>query len=245
MTEQRPPARWRITQEAGITVGLVVLGAWGFVGSTSHVLKLAREHGQDSWMAWNVAGPVELLALLAGLEIRLRHLAGIPARFPKFVAGVCVAFVLAANLSQADKGFAKWDGWAWIVSSVGAACFLLAFGMLETRSGRRTVKAVKPAERPATPPRAAQQPAGDHREAKTAPRAAERPTAPPAAADAVGGRRTAKDAIVAELLQEARKAGPGWDPDSDEVATRYSKKKRMAQIYIAEVRQKLEEENAA
>lgn len=245
---ERPALSSQERQGQIVTAGLVVLGAWGFVGSTNHLLTLARQHGQEGWTAWNVAGPVELLAVLAGWEIRLRHRAQQPARFPKAVVGACVGFVLAANLSQANDRFAAWAGWDWILAVVGAVCFLLAAGLLETRAGRRKGKAAKAAERAATPPRTAQQPEVGSREAKTAPRAAERRTAPrppKTPDDDVTVRRTSRQAIVAGLVEEAREQGDAWSPDPHALAESTGKSLRSAQDYIQAARAQIEEESAA
>ncbi len=111
-----------------ITVGLALLGAWGFAGSTTHVLHLAEANGQTGWLAWNVAGTVELLAVLAGWEIQLRSRAGERAVFPKVLLAGTVLFVVAANLAMA-----KPTVWGYVVAVVPPLCFFGAAGLIETR----------------------------------------------------------------------------------------------------------------
>lgn len=243
-----------LTEDHGrkvVTFGIVALGAWGFAGSTTHVLHLARAHGQEGWLAWNVAGAVEFLALLAGWEIRMRARADQPAKFPKSVVAGTVVFVLAANLVQADTRLFAWDGWGYIVAVVAPLCFLAAAGLLETRPDRRAKRKGKPetpAPRAQTPRSAPNTGSRGSTEAKTAPRAAEPRTAPRPYDDDVAVKRTAKAAIVAELLDEARAAiaaGEGWDPDPKVIGARYGKSHRSGQDYVTTVKRTLAEEAAA
>lgn len=241
-----------LTEEHGrkvVTFGIVALGAWGFAGSTTHVLHLARAHGQEGWLAWNVAGAVEFLALLAGWEIRMRSRADQPARFPKAVVAGTVVFVLAANLVQADDRLFAWNGWGYVVAVVAPLCFLAAAGLLETRPDRRAKRKGKPetpTPRAQTPRSAPNTPPSGSTEAKTAPRAPQARTEP--RPDDVAARRTGKAAIVEQLLEQARAAqaaGETWAPDPKDVAAQWGKSLRSGQDYVKAAQEKLAEEAAA
>jgi hypothetical protein len=217
------------------TVGLVVLALIAFAGSTGHVLRLARTNGQDGWLAWTVAGAVELLAVLAGWEVRQRARDGIRALFPKAVVAGAVIFVMSANLAVANP-----TTWGYVLAVVPPACFFASVGVIETRPGHGRRKPATVTTRAQAPRQATNTATPATQAAPTGVKPAQRRTAP---ADATAPARTAKAAIIAALLDAAHAAGDAWEPDPRALAAEHGKSLRSIQMYLAEVRDQLGQPN--
>jgi hypothetical protein len=135
----RPPARlsWEGVTCTGIAMAL---GAAAGAGSFAHIRDVAAGHGQDGWIAYAIAGSVDLMAVGSGLEIRRRRRLGHPARWPVFTLLLGVAMTLAANLATAAPSW-----WGRVMAVWPAVAFLAVVGLFETRV-RRGRAATGPAQ---------------------------------------------------------------------------------------------------
>lgn len=148
---------------------LLALGLVGIVGSTRHVLDLARTHGADGFPipdspglgSWLVSLVWETLAAYSGWEMRRRT--GWARVVPGITLLASVAFVVLANLEAAGLPVLTDDAWRYIIAVSPAAVFLAVAALVETRAWKRPGRAAKaraatpapkaqPVERPAAPP---------------------------------------------------------------------------------------------
>ena len=113
---------------------LVALAAIAGAGSFTHIKTTAEQHGQHGWMAWAVAVCIDLMAVMAGRELRRDKKHGRkpnnPFRlsWPLVVLVASIGLSLAANLEQAGPG-----PWGKVVAAVPAGAFLIAVSLIERR----------------------------------------------------------------------------------------------------------------
>lgn len=112
----------------GITL---VLGVTSFVASFSHVREIATRSGQTGWVAWAIAGTVDLLAIGGGLELRRRRRLGQNATWPWVTLLLGVGMTLAANVATATP-----TAWGFVMAAWPAIAFLAVAGLIETRGDR-------------------------------------------------------------------------------------------------------------
>lgn len=131
---------------------MLTLGTAAGAGSFAHIRDVAASNGQDGWIAYAIAGSVDLMAVGSGLEIRRRRRTGEPARWPVATLLISVAMTLAANLATAAPG-----PWGAAVAAWPAVAFLAVVGLIETRQRpapdrKRTVRVTAPAVKPDSTP---------------------------------------------------------------------------------------------
>ncbi|MCX9189930.1 hypothetical protein C3Y87_00530 [Carbonactinospora thermoautotrophica] len=132
-------SRVRRLVAAVVDVGpLVALAGIAGAGSFTHIKTTAAEHGQSGWMAWAVAICIDLMAVMAGREIRRDKKLGRTPRnrlgvsWPLVVLVASIGLSLAANLEQAGPG-----PWGKVVAAVPAGAFLIAVSLIERRGTRQ------------------------------------------------------------------------------------------------------------
>jgi hypothetical protein len=131
----------RPSWEDAVCTGIaLVLGAAAGAGSFAHIRDVAAGHRQAGWIAYAIAGSVDLMAVGSGLEIRRRRRRGHPARWPVFTLLLGVAMTLAANLATAEPSW-----WGRAMAVWPAVAFLAVVGLFETRL-RRDSAGTRPAE---------------------------------------------------------------------------------------------------
>ena len=174
--------------ESGVQLALM-LGVGGIAAAAawSHVLDLARSHGQGGWLAWAVAACTETAAVSAGLEVRRRRRVGQPVRLPLAVIVLATVLQLAAQVAQAEH-----TAWGVVLAAVPAVTFLVLVKLALSRApaAASPAEAEAPAAVPEDPPAAAPPPA----------RRARRPAGKPRTATTGRHRATGVD----ELLPVAR-----------------------------------------
>lgn len=201
-------------------VPIGALAGISFAGSFTHISDLAARSGQDGWMAYAIAVSVDLLAVVASLEIRRDKRLGRRSIVPVLVLALAVLTTLAANLAEAQR-----TPWGYIVAGVPAGCFLLAVALIERRGGDglnnpSTMEEEKEVSEPYTPDVPAGQAHGTHdlsampepKPVRRAPRKGPRNVGTPAPADLLvrareidqahrqeHGRRISRDALRAAL----------------------------------------------
>jgi hypothetical protein len=113
----------RTDRAADALASLLMVGMGGLAGAASftHVHDLAAHHGQTGWIAWAVAVSIELMAIVAALEIRRARRVGTSARMPFAVLVGGFALSLAANVAEAQPSV-----WGWITAATPAGAFLVA-----------------------------------------------------------------------------------------------------------------------
>ncbi|KWX01996.1 Uncharacterized protein LI90_3031 [Carbonactinospora thermoautotrophica] len=148
-------SRVRRLVAAVVDVGpLVALAGIAGAGSFTHIKTTAAEHGQSGWMAWAVAVCIDLMAVMAGREIRRDRKLGCKPRnrlgvsWPLVVLVASIGLSLAANLEQAGPG-----PWGKVVAAVPAGAFLIAVSLIERRGTHTPANPVpEPAPEPEREP---------------------------------------------------------------------------------------------
>jgi hypothetical protein len=102
--------------------------------SWSHVLDLARVHGEGGWKAWVVALVIETAAVSLGLEVRRRRREGQRVWFVVGALVVAIGLQLAAQLAMAPA-----DVWGWVLAALPAVAFLV---LIKTALAKVTADAV-------------------------------------------------------------------------------------------------------
>jgi hypothetical protein len=87
---------------------------------------------------------VELLAVVAGLEIRADRRAGRPARGPFAVLAAGLGLSMAAQVAQAEP-----SPWGWVTAAVPAASFLVVVKLALRRLGNHPATRTEPSTPPA------------------------------------------------------------------------------------------------
>jgi len=140
-----------------VQLGLMLaVGGVAACASWSHVLDLARAHGQAGWLAWAVAACTETAAVSAGLEVRRRRRAGAPIGLPVLVLVLATVLQLAAQVAQAER-----TAWGVVLSAVPAVTFLVlvelalsrgaAVEVSPARSAKAPARSARPTARPVDP----------------------------------------------------------------------------------------------
>ena len=207
-------ARRRSWEDATCTGIALVLGAAAGAGSFAHIRDVASGNGQSGWIAYAIAGSVDLMAVGSGLEIRRRRRLGHPARWPVFSLLRGVAMTLAANLATAAP-----SSWGRAMAVWPAAAFLAVVGLFETRV--RCVSAGATGTGPAAD--AGHLDSGTGADAPPSPATVPDPNIPPAAVDGHARPRTrgAGDgtAAVARMRDHwASRRAAGHTPSGAELA---------------------------
>ncbi len=145
-------------------VGLMLaVGGVAACASWSHVLDLARAHGQSGWLAWAVAACTETAAVSAGLEVRRRRRTDGPIGLPVTVLLLATVLQLAAQVAQAEP-----TPWGVVLAAVPAVTFLVLVKLAlsrgpavvveadrstkaPARSGKAPARSTRPATRPVDP----------------------------------------------------------------------------------------------
>jgi hypothetical protein len=204
------PARARLSWEGSTCTGIAMaLGTAAGAGSFAHIRDVAAAHGQGGWIAYAIAGSVDLMAVGSGLEIRRRRRLGHPARWPVFTLLLGVAMTLAANLATAAPSW-----WGRVMAVWPAVALLAVVGLFETRVRRG---------RAATGPAAAGHlDSGTVADAPSSPVTVPEPTtlpAVPANGRSAGGTGTGGTAAVARMRAHwAARRAAGQTPTGAELA---------------------------
>lgn len=123
--------------EGWVQIGLTLaVGAVAACASWSHVLDLARQHGQAGWIAWAVAACVETATVSAGLEVRRRRRTGMSAVLPAGVLVVATALQLSAQVAQAER-----SPWGVLLAAVPAVTFLVLVKLALARASHPVMPA--------------------------------------------------------------------------------------------------------
>jgi hypothetical protein len=133
--------------DAVSTVVMLVMGGIGGAAGFTHTRDLAAAHGQPGWLAWAVAVSVELLAVVAGLEIRADRRAARPTRGPFAVLAAGMGLSMAAQVAQAEP-----SPWGWVTAAVPAASFLIVVKLALRRLGNHPATHTEPAAAPPAAP---------------------------------------------------------------------------------------------
>ncbi|MDL4815971.1 DUF2637 domain-containing protein [Actinomadura opuntiae] len=109
---------------------IAVLAVIAACGSFTHIAALAARSGQDGWMSYATAVCIDLLAVVASLEIRRDKRLERKSTVPTLVLSGAIVLTLGANLAEAQR-----TPWGLVVAGVPALCFLLAVALIERRGG--------------------------------------------------------------------------------------------------------------
>lgn len=115
---------------------IAVLAVIAACGSFTHIAHLADRSGQHGWMSYAVAVCIDLLAVVASMEIRRDKRLGRRSTAPTLVLSGAISLTLGANLAEAQR-----TPWGLIVAGVPALCFLLAVALIERRGGAEKTQA--------------------------------------------------------------------------------------------------------
>lgn len=183
-----------------------VLGVAAFAASFTHVRQVAASHGQVGWVAWAIAASVELLALVAMLEMR-RKLRTVPV----LCLALGAALSVAANLETSDGTL-----WGGIMAGWPAAAFLATVALVETRPERRPTRRPRKAQRDVQTVPGGSRPAPTGQQAVAVTQVPPRPATPPSPPPVSSGRLElvapaadrprVEDGIVAALAVARRTA---------------------------------------
>lgn len=134
--------------EGRVQIGIMLLmGGGAGAASFKHIHDLAVAYGQPSWIGWANAVVVELMSIVAGLEIRRRKRTGQPAGFVYLVFFGAVLISLAANVAKAHP-----SPWGWIMAALPALGFLAVVKIVLTRQPIETEPVRSGAELPGPAP---------------------------------------------------------------------------------------------
>lgn len=115
--------------EGRVQIGIMLLmGGVAGAASFKHIHDLAVHYGQPSLIGWANAIVVELMSIVAGLEIRRRKRTGQSAGFVYLVFFCAVLISLAAQVAKAHA-----SGWGWIMAALPALGFLAVVKIVLTR----------------------------------------------------------------------------------------------------------------
>lgn len=121
----------RIARLEGIVhiVILLFMGCMAGAASFVHIHDVTVEHGQPSWIGWTNAVVIELMSIVAGLEIRRRRRAGQPVRSVLVVLLTAVGLSLAAQVQTAQPSV-----WGWVVAALPALGLLAVVKIVLSRT---------------------------------------------------------------------------------------------------------------
>jgi hypothetical protein len=107
---------------------MLFMGGVAGAASFKHVHDLAVAYGQPSLIGWADAVVVELMSIVAGLEIRRRKRTKQPAGFVYLVFFGAVLISLAAQVAKAHP-----SPWGWIMAALPALGFLAVVKIVLSR----------------------------------------------------------------------------------------------------------------
>lgn len=107
---------------------MLLMGGVAGAASFKHIHDLAVTYGQPSLIGWANAIVVELMSIVAGLEIRRRKRTRQPAGFVYLVFFCAVLISLAAQVAKAHP-----SAWGWIMAALPALGFLAVVKIVLTR----------------------------------------------------------------------------------------------------------------
>ena len=117
--------------EATVQIAILLfMGGMAGAASFVHIHDLTVAHGQPSWIGWANAVVIELMSIVAGLDIRRRKRAGQPAGFVLGVLLAAVGVSLAAQVAEAERSV-----WGWTVAALPALGLLAVVKIVLSRTG--------------------------------------------------------------------------------------------------------------
>ena len=139
----------RIARIEGIVQVLILLFMGVMAGAASfvHIHDVTVAHGQPSWIGWANAVVVELMSIVAGLDIRRRNRFGQSTGFVLVVLLGAVGVSLAAQVAQAHRSV-----WGWTVAALPALGLLAVVKIVLSRTTPTTPDRTTTASGPAGPP---------------------------------------------------------------------------------------------
>jgi hypothetical protein len=126
MTTNRTARTEAIVQ---ITI-LLFMGGMAGAASFVHIHDLTVQHGQPSWIGWANAVVIELMSIVAGLDIRRRTRASQPAGYVLGVLLAAAGVSLAAQVAEAEPSI-----WGWTVAALPALGLLAVVKIVLSRTG--------------------------------------------------------------------------------------------------------------
>jgi hypothetical protein len=108
---------------------LLLMGGMAGAASFVHIHDLTVQHGQPSWIGWANAIVIELMSIVAGLDIRRRKRAGQPIASVVAVLLAAVTISLAAQVATAEPSL-----WGWIVAAMPALGLLAVVKIVLART---------------------------------------------------------------------------------------------------------------
>jgi Protein of unknown function (DUF2637) len=121
----------RVARIEGIVQVLILLFMGVMAGAASfvHIHDVTVTHGQPSWIGWANAVVVELMSIVAGLDIRRRNRSGQSTGFVLVVLLTAVGVSLAAQVAQAHPSV-----WGWTVAALPALGLLAVVKIVLSRT---------------------------------------------------------------------------------------------------------------
>jgi hypothetical protein len=125
----------RVARIEGIVQVLILLFMGVMAGAASfvHIHDVTVAHGQPSWIGWANAVVVELMSIVAGLDIRRRNRSAQPTGFVLVVLLTAVGVSLAAQVAQAHPSV-----WDWTVAALPALGLLAVVKIVLSRTSPTT-----------------------------------------------------------------------------------------------------------
>lgn len=116
--------------EAKVQVAIMlIMGVTAACASFTHIHDVTVKNGQESWIGWANAVVVELMSIVAGLELRRRKRKRQSVGFVYTVLYAATLVSLAAQVAEADPSV-----WGWIVAALPALGFLAVVKIVLSRS---------------------------------------------------------------------------------------------------------------
>jgi hypothetical protein len=125
MTTPRAARIESVVQVAILLFMGVMAGAASFV----HIHDVTVSHGQPSWIGWTNAIVIELMSIVAGLDIRRRKRTHQPPGFVLTVLLTAIGISLAAQVAQAHPSI-----WGWTVAALPALGLLAVVKIVMSRT---------------------------------------------------------------------------------------------------------------
>jgi len=138
----------RVARVEGLVQVLILLFMGVMAGAASfvHIHDVTVAHGQPSWIGWANAVVVELMSVVAGLDIRRRNRCGQPTGFVLVVLLTAVGVSLAAQVAQAHRSV-----WGWTVAALPALGLLAVVKIVLSRTTTTTAHGTPTASRSTGP----------------------------------------------------------------------------------------------
>jgi hypothetical protein len=124
-----------VTRVETIVQVVILLFMGGMAGAASfvHIHDVTVHHGQPSWIGWANAVVIELMSIVAGLDIRRRKRAGHSTGSVVVVLLVAVGISLAAQVATAQPSV-----WGWVVAALPALGLLAVVKIVLSRTAAIT-----------------------------------------------------------------------------------------------------------